>query len=272
MSNKDLKTYTDLRETAATIAVQAGKLAVALREEALARSVNTKSSDVDIVTYGDTEVEKFITAELQKMRPDDAIGGEEGVDIKGSSGVFWSVDPIDGTVNYLYGIPAFSVSLAAVADGHIVAGAVYNPVLDELYCASKGGGATLRLGDVETLVHCSAKDELATALIATGFGYDTQRRVAQAQALTKVLPQVRDIRRMGSCALDLCAVAAGRVDAYYETGVNFWDCAAGVIIANEAGAVHHGVDEQDCSVGDGFSVANPALLPKLQKILPPEFS
>ncbi|MEL7156599.1 MAG: inositol monophosphatase family protein, partial [Actinomycetota bacterium] len=167
------------------------------------------------------------------VRPHDAIEGEEGTSRPGSSNVTWHLDPIDGTTNYVYGVPAFSVSVAAAVDDDVVAGVVVDPSLGIVYRAVAGGGATANGAPLR----CSDRDTLATALLATGFSYRAERRRVQAEVLVELLPVVRDIRRFGSAALDLCAVAAGRVDAYYETGLNRWDLAAGALIAAEAGAV-----------------------------------
>jgi myo-inositol-1(or 4)-monophosphatase len=172
------------------------------------------------------------------------------------------VDPLDGTVNYLYGLPQWAVSIAAEVDGTAVAGVVFDPQKNELYAATAGGGATCN-GEP---LRCTAQDELAMALVATGFGYDARVRAAQAGALTSVLPRVRDIRRMGSAALDLCAVAAGRVDAYFEAGMHRWDWAAGALVAAESGARVGGLRGR----GPGRHVtlaANPALFAALHDLL-----
>jgi myo-inositol-1(or 4)-monophosphatase len=160
--------------------------------------------------------------------------GEEGTDHPGRSGYRWFIDPIDGTVNYLYGIPAYSVSIGVGTDDDgMLAGVVYNPVTDELFRAERGAGATLN-GEP---IRVSATTELSQALVATGFGYAAGRRRAQAAVMAQLLPEIRDIRRFGSAALDLCAVACGRLDGYYEAGLNSWDYAAGWLVATEAGAV-----------------------------------
>ena len=151
--------------------------------------------------------------------------------------VQWVVDPIDGTVNFVYGLPAYSVSLAAQVDGVSVAGAVADVCSGEIYSAALGAGAEVVRDGVRRALRCSSVSELPMALLGTGFGYDARRRAAQAALLAGLLPQVRDIRRFGSAALDLCQVAAGRLDAHYEHGLNRWDWAAGALIAAEAGAV-----------------------------------
>ncbi|MBN9612299.1 MAG: inositol monophosphatase, partial [Actinobacteria bacterium] len=203
----------------------------------------TKSSATDVVTAADREAERLLAAGLRELRPDDGILGEEGASVEGSTGITWVVDPIDGTVNYLYQLPAYAVSVAAtVADGapgtmadgrRAVAGAVYLPVTDELFTARHGGGAALNGAPLSGPVEA----ELGAALVATGFGYTVERRTEQAEVVRQLIPRVRDIRRMGSAATDLCLLAAGRLDAYYERGLQPWDYAAGALIAREAGAV-----------------------------------
>jgi myo-inositol-1(or 4)-monophosphatase len=221
-----------LADVAQDLARQAGALVTEMAASAR-RDPDTKSSTTDLVTAADRAAENHIVDGLLACRPDDAIEGEEGASRPGTSGVTWHIDPIDGTTNYVYDIPAFSVSIAAAVDDRMVAGVVYDPVNDVLYRAVSGQGASCN-GEP---VRCSANDELATALVATGFGYDRHRRRHQAELLVEILPRVRDIRRFGSAALDLCAVASGRVDAYFERGLNMWDLAAGWLIASEAGAV-----------------------------------
>ncbi|RGE24393.1 inositol monophosphatase family protein [Leucobacter sp. wl10] len=235
-----------LARLAADIAVQTGELIATLRDRGVTVAAS-KSSAVDIVTEADREAERLIVSALRAARPADGVLGEEGTGIAGTSAVTWVVDPIDGTVNYLYGIPAFAVSIAAtVRDAHAfadgrraVAGAVFNPRTGELFEAWEGGGSRLNGSPISA----SGKTELATALVGTGFGYTAERRAEQAEMASRLLPLARDIRRIGSAALDLCNVAAGRLDAYYEMGLNPWDYAAGVLIAREAGAALLGRDD-----------------------------
>lgn len=205
---------------------------------ALAETIETKSSAVDPVTDVDKTTEAALVDKLASIRPADAVVGEEGAGRSGSSGIEWIIDPIDGTVNFLYGIPEYSVSVAAVWNSYPVAGAVYNVARDTLYSAHLGGGATResQRGDRQDLQANSVTDP-TQALVATGFSYVASRRVRQAEILTTLLGQVRDIRRMGSAALDLCRVACGQVDVFYEAALNKWDYAAGILIAAEAGAV-----------------------------------
>ena len=219
-----------LLELSVALAREAGAAAVALRPNAV-MSATTKSSPTDPVTEADAAAEKIIVEGILSVRPDDGIVGEEGTSRAGQSNVKWFIDPIDGTVNYLYGIPAFSVSVAAEIDGRMSVGVVYNPLTGDLYTATLAGGS-FRNGE-PILVRSGAA--LETALIGTGFGYQSEDRAAQAQILTSVLPRIRDIRRFGSAALDLCSVAAGQLDGYYEAGLNVWDYAAGKLIVEESG-------------------------------------
>ena len=196
-------------------------------------AISSKSSAVDIVTETDEASEDYIVSALRSRRAGDAILGEEGTADVGTSGVRWILDPLDGTVNFTYGIPAFAVSIAVEVDGVRTVGAVYNPVSEELFTAIRGRGAQLN----GVAIHCRSETRPAMALVGTGFSYVARERQTQAEILVDILPTVRDIRRAGSAALDLCAVACGRLDAYYELTVKPWDVAAGALIASEAGAV-----------------------------------
>jgi myo-inositol-1(or 4)-monophosphatase len=220
----------ELVDLAERVAREAGRMVVEERPRGLEVS-DTKTTSTDIVTEMDKRSERLIVDRLAAARPDDGFLGEEGASREGSSGVRWVVDPIDGTVNYLYEIPAYAVSIAATVDGQVVAGAVVNPALGEVWTAARGHGAWLDGVQLRPVV-APAMDQ---ALIATGFGYDARRRARQAELLAVVLPKVRDVRRMGAASLDLCAVATGRVDGYYEQGLQPWDLAAGGLVAEEAG-------------------------------------
>ncbi|MEQ7846632.1 inositol monophosphatase family protein [Nocardioides kribbensis] len=228
----------------AAIALAVAREAAELVRERRARGVEvaaTKTSDIDIVTEVDRASEVLIRRRLLEHRPDDAILGEEGDDHAGSSGVRWVVDPIDGTVNFLYGIRQYAVSIAAERDGEVVAGVVLNVADGHTYLAHTGpAGADDRTGAVATRdgepIAVRAAQPLAEMLVGTGFSYDRGVRVLQAQALVDLLPRVRDVRRLGSAALDLCAVAEGSLDAYVEEGVQPWDHAAGGLVARLAGA------------------------------------
>ena len=221
---------TDLRDLALDVARDAVALARQMRDGGIAVA-DTKSSVVDVVTAADRATEELIRARIRAVRPDDAIMGEEGEDQPGTSGVRWIVDPIDGTVNYLYGLPDWAVSIAAEVDGEIVAGVVVNGSSGAEYAAARGAGAT-RDGRPIGVRHTPP---LAERLVLTGFGYRSDVRAHQAACVAALLPRVRDIRRMGSCALDLCHVADGSGDAYVEEGPNAWDYSAGGLVLTEAG-------------------------------------
>lgn len=202
--------------------------------------VRTKSTPTDPVTVVDTETELLLRDRLNTLRPDEQILGEEGGGpASGQAGtVCWVLDPIDGTVNFLYGVPAYAISVAAQIDGVSVAGAVADVVSGDVYSAAIGQGAqVLSPGGARRALRCSQVGELSMSLVGTGFGYAPQRRAEQAAVLARILPLVRDIRRIGSAALDLCMVAAGRLDAHYEHGLHVWDWAAGALVAAEAGAL-----------------------------------
>ncbi|MEU6891163.1 inositol monophosphatase family protein [Streptomyces sp. NPDC046557] len=222
----------------------------------------TKSSPIDVVTEMDIAAEKLITDILAERRPTDGLLGEEGADSPGTSGVRWVVDPLDGTVNYLYGLPSWSVSIAAEYRGETVVGVVAAPMRGETYHAVLGEGAWL--GDLR--LRCRAAAPLDQALVATGFAYLQGRKEQQAEVVRRILPRVRDIRRAGSAALDLSDVAAGRLDGYYERGLNPWDLAAGALIAREAGAMTGGRPGEPAS-GELALAATPAVFASLQPLL-----
>jgi myo-inositol-1(or 4)-monophosphatase len=204
-------------------------------------AVQTKTTPTDPVTVVDTETERLLRNRLAQLRSGDAILGEEiggpTDPVTAAAGaVTWVLDPIDGTVNFVYGIPSYSVSVAAQVEGVSVAGAVADVVGGRLYSAATGLGAYVTDAAGTRQLRCSVVDDLSLALVGTGFAYSTRRRTVQAELVSKILPVVRDVRRIGSAALDLCMVAAGRLDAYYEHGLHVWDSAAGALIAAEAGA------------------------------------
>ena len=227
----------DLLNLARETALTAGALAKRRRAEGVEIAAS-KSSPEDVVTQADRETERLIRRLLAEARPNDGFYGEESDGTSGTSGLTWVVDPIDGTVNYLYGIRLYAVSIAVVegeadpATWRALAGAVYNPALEELYTAAAGRGAFL--GDRR--LQANTDVPLGLALAGTGFGYQAPRRQWQADVVRGLIGEVRDIRRLGSAALDLCGVAAGRLDVYYERGLHPWDHAAGSLIAREAGA------------------------------------
>ena len=195
--------------------------------------ISAKSSRTVLVTDMDVACEAAIVDFLTSHRPDDAILGEEGSGRDGTTGVRWIIDPIDGTVNFIYGHPGFGVSVAAESGGQVVAGAVIDPVLGEIFTAYRGGGARLNGNPIGV----RPGGDLALALVATGFSYDHSRRRRQAEVLGELLPLIGDIRRVGGAAVDLCSVACGRVDAFFEVGLNPWDYAAGALICQEAGGM-----------------------------------
>nr|WP_324194339.1 inositol monophosphatase family protein [Nocardia blacklockiae] len=201
-------------------------------------AVRAKSSPTDPVTVVDTETEEVIRRLLADLRPGERVLGEEGGGtLGGAAEIVWVVDPIDGTVNFMYGIPAYAVSVAAMRDGRSLAGAVVDVAAGQTYSAGLGAGATRTEPDgTAVTLRCTEVDSVRMTLLATGFGYGAARRARQGELIAGLLPHVRDIRRIGSAALDLCMVAAGRADAHYEHGLNTWDWAAGALIAAEAGA------------------------------------
>lgn len=237
----------ELADVARTVAEAAAHRARMRRAELFAptglrvddTAVSTKSTPTDPVTVADTETETLIREHLARLRPGDAVlGEEEGGSAEVPAGVRWVVDPIDGTVNFLYGIPAYAVSVAAQINGVSVAGAVVDVARGVLYWAWAGGGAWSR-GEANELprrLSVNRTDDVSVALVATGFAYAPTRRAIQGEIFARLLPQVRDVRRMGAAALDLCMVASGAVDAHYEHGLSPWDWAAGSLIAAEAGA------------------------------------
>ena len=256
------------REAGELLALPGGRVSVAA----------TKSSPTDVVTEMDRRSEELIRARILAGRPGDAILGEEGGQTGDTAGapVRWVIDPLDGTVNYLYGLPDWAVSIAAEVAGAVVAGAVFVPSRGELFTATRGGGGWLesvgaaragragRAGRVR--LRCRPGVPLDQALVATGFGYLAARRKVQGEVVAALLPRVRDIRRAGVASADLCSVAAGRLDAFYERGLNYWDYAAGALIAAEAGAVVGGL--RGAPPGTSMTVAaGPGLFPALAEAL-----
>lgn len=227
---------TELRSLCERLATEAGEIARAGRTAISATggfSGTTKSSSTDVVTEYDRAAEAHIVGELRRLRPDDAIVGEEGTADDGTSGYAWFIDPIDGTTNFVYDQPSWSCSVAVALDGAMIAGAVAVPPLGELFSAADGCGAT-RNGEP---IRVSGAGDLSLALVGTGFSYDPATRRDQAVVVAGLIDRVRDIRRLGSAAVDLCMVACGRLDLYFERHLNSWDAAAGELIAREAGAV-----------------------------------
>ncbi|MFD8544322.1 inositol monophosphatase family protein [Streptomyces sp. NPDC059649] len=253
--------YDDLLELALEAARRAGALLRDGRPADLGVAA-TKTSPIDVVTEMDLASEKLITGFLGEHRPDDGFLGEEGASSEGTSGIRWVIDPVDGTVNYLYDLPSWAVSIAAEKDGEVVVGVVAAPMRGETCHAVLGRGA---YSNGERIRHRPAPP-LSQALLGTGFAYLADRRAAQAEVLRTLLPRVRDIRRGGSAAIDLCDVACGRLDAYYERGLNPWDLAAGALIAREAGARTGGRPGQPAA-HELTLAASPELFAQLQPLL-----
>ena len=214
-----------------------------------------KSSRTDMVSDADRHAEAAIQEMLRSERPDDGLLAEEGAHIEGASRRRWVVDPLDGTTNFLYGIPAWAVSVALEDDEGGAVGVIHDPVRGEIFAAVRGRGAHLDGEPIEV----GGPEQLESALIATGFGYDSDRRRAQAEQLVEVLPRVRDIRRAGAAALDLAWLGAGRLDGYYERGLNPWDWAAGRLIVAEAGGALRELDGEP----PGLVATSPALIDEL---------
>ena len=268
-----------LERLCVSVAAEASRF---IRDErpARVRVAATKSTETDVVTVMDRASEELLHDLIQSARPDDGILGEEGLDVAGTSGLTWVIDPIDGTVNYLYDIPAYAVSVAVVVGDvavegawSTVAGAVADPSRRLVHHARRGGGAwtvtessartSSALDQVARLV-VSDEDRLARTLLATGFAYSAPTRARQAEVMTRVLPAVRDIRRIGSAALDLVRVAEGSVDAYAEAGLHAWDLAAGSLIVEEAGGVVTGVERHPAR---SLTVAaGPALVEQVREL------
>ncbi|MDM4762430.1 inositol monophosphatase family protein [Galbitalea sp. SE-J8] len=262
----------ELLDLARTIAVEAGELALTRKREGV-RVVATKSNAVDIVTAADREAEQLIRSRIADARPADGFFGEESGGDSGTSGLTWIVDPIDGTVNFLYGIPHWAVSIAVVeaagaSDGpdpqtwRALAGAVVNPAIGEVYTAADAAGASLNGARLEL----APAPPFAESLVATGFVYDEATRAHQGAVAARLVTRVRDIRRLGAASLDLCAVAAGRVDAYYESSLSPWDHAAGALVAREAGAIVKGWGD-DAAGRELILAGKPALVPRLEETL-----
>jgi myo-inositol-1(or 4)-monophosphatase len=227
----------ELLDVAVHVVRAAAALAARLRADGVGE-ISTKSTPTDVVTAADKAVEAQAVADLRRRRPDDAVLAEETGGSSGSTAVRWILDPIDGTVNYLYGLPQYAVSLAAEVGGRVVAGVVHNPATGTEWTATRGGGAWR---DGRRLAGSGVVD-LGRALVGTGFGYDQARRAHQGRVVAGLLPRIRDIRRLGVASIDLCLAAEGALDAYYEKGLAPWDRAAGGLVAEEAGLLVTGLD------------------------------
>jgi myo-inositol-1(or 4)-monophosphatase len=248
----------ELLALATELATRAGRMVREGRADTGISTADTKSSSTDPVTEFDRASEALIVGGILAARPDDGLIGEEGAATVGTSGVEWLIDPIDGTTNFLYGLPGYAVSIAArhEVDGELRTeiGVVYVPATDELFTAAHGAGAFLD----GRPIRCGTTDDLAVALVASGFSYLPERRAVQAQRMAAMLPQVRDLRRFGAAAVDLCHVAAGRVDVYFEEFLGPWDLAAGELVAREAGCRTGSLDGGPVRPSSVL-VANPAL-------------
>jgi myo-inositol-1(or 4)-monophosphatase len=269
-----------LLRIAVEAAGEAGRLLASWRGDGRPEVIDTKSSPTDVVTEMDRRSEALITARIRAVRPGDAVLGEEGGQTAGGSPgnagdagagerpgrVRWVVDPLDGTVNYLYGLRDWAVSIAAEVDGAVIAGVVEVPRSGETFTAVAGQGAWLHRDGAVIPLRCTSGVSLGQALVGTGFGYDSGRRQVQGEVIAALLPHVRDIRRGGSAAVDLCSVAAGRLDAFFERGLNYWDFAAGGLIAREAGAVVGGLDGRAESTSMAVA-AGPELYRQLDSFL-----
>jgi len=246
----------ELLNLAESIALKAGSLLVNRPSKF---DLDEKSGVFDFATQMDHESEKLIVSEILAARPDDGLIGEEGANRESKSGVTWVIDPIDGTVNYLYDIPGWCISIAAKDRDGGLAGVVYSPATQSLWKAHRGGGAFLNGNPIK----CNDPVALNRALVGSGFAYDLEKRKIQAALIARLLPEIRDLRRLGACAVDMCHVASGSLDAYFEAGVNEWDYAAAGLIATEAGAMI----SIDKGIWNGEKnmviVAGPALHPAL---------
>lgn len=256
----------ELLELARSVAAEAGRLLHDRRPSGRPAVLATKSSPTDVVTEMDRAAETLIRTRILAERPGDAILGEEGGE-SGHGRIRWIVDPLDGTVNYMYGLPDWAVSVAVEVSGTVLAGVVAVPQRGEEFCAMLGAGAWLWSGGGPPApLRCTVGVPLSQALIATGFGYEADRRRVQGEVLAAVLPRVRDIRRGGSAAADLCSLASGRVDGCYERGLNHWDVAAGGLIAAEAGAQVAGLAGRPASPSMTVA-AGPGLFGELHDLL-----
>ena len=251
----------DLLDLAVRSARAAGELLVARFGDA-ATGIAAKSTDTDLVSDADREAEALIAGMIRAERPEDALVSEEGAAAAGGSGLRWLVDPLDGTINYLWAIPQWAVSVACLDDAGGLVGVVHDPVRGETFTAVRGRGA--RLGDVPLVL--TGGVELGEVLLGTGFGYDPERRGLQIRRLRAVLPAVRDVRRFGSAAIDLAWVACGRLDAFYEAGLNPWDGAAGALLVREAGGTVEDLPPRD-GLPEAILAARPGLSGRLRALV-----
>ena len=253
--------HAELLAIAAGLAREAGRMVRAGRERGITET-SAKSSATDLVTEHDRASERLIVGRLAELRPDDAVVGEEGTDTPGRSGVHWLIDPIDGTTNFVYGLAGYNVSIAAATEAGTQVAAVHVPATDELFTAVRGGGAWCD----DRPIHASTTTDIRHALVATGFSYLPERRVAQGARVARIIDRIRDVRRSGAAAYDLCCVAAGRVDVYFEEWLGAWDIAAGELIAAEAGCRTGSFDGGPVDPSNVL-VASPALFAAMIELL-----
>jgi myo-inositol-1(or 4)-monophosphatase len=249
--------YKELLSLAQKVGEEAGAL---LMDRPQAFEIESKSTAIDIATQMDKKAETFIVQSLLAARPDDGIIGEEGASVESKSGITWVIDPLDGTVNYFYGLPGWNVSIAAKDKDGVIVGVVTAPTINSTWWATKGGGAFYN----GHAIKCTDPIELDRALIATGFQYDVAHRVSQLEDFSKLVPIVRDIRRNGAAAVDLCHVAMGALDAYYEAGLKEWDWSAGGLVATEAGATFKQYGQSPMAIS---MAAGPHLHAQLEALL-----
>lgn len=249
--------YKELLSLAQKVGEEAGAL---LMDRPQAFEIESKSTAIDIATQMDKKAETFIVQSLLAARPDDGIIGEEGASVESKSGITWVIDPLDGTVNYFYGLPGWNVSIAAKDKDGVIVGVVTAPTINSTWWASRGGGAFYN----GHAIKCTDPIELDRALIATGFQYDVAHRVSQLEDFSKLVPIVRDIRRNGAAAVDLCHVAMGALDAYYEAGLKEWDWSAGGLVATEAGATFKQYGQSPMAIS---MAAGPHLHAQLEALL-----
>ena len=254
----------ELLALAVEVAREAGALLLERFDGGGERAVASKTTLTDLVSEADFASERLIRERLSAARPEDAFLGEESGGEDGSSGLTWVVDPLDGTVNFLFGIPQWCVSIAARDERGELVGAIFDPCGDELFCATRDGQALLNGAPIPSPAR--PRGDLATALVATGFAYDAQVRAAQAEVLARLIPRVRDIRRFGTAALDLAWTAAGRYDAFYERTVKPWDIAAGTLVCERAGLVVRELPERP-GLPWGELVARPEIAEALLELV-----
>lgn len=251
----------DLLVLARDLAIRVGDIALAGRRNGL-RHVDTKSTPTDMVTEFDRATEVEIVSTLRRLRPHDAIVGEEGASHDGTSGITWYIDPIDGTTNFLYDLPMWAVSIAACDAEGSLCGVVHAPALRETFTALRGRGAHLN----GRPINCGTVTELSQALVATGFNYSADNRLKQAARFPRMIDKIRDVRRAGAASLDLCFVACGRYDAYFEEHLHPWDIAAGSLVVTEAGGRVGSIDGTE-PIPSAILGANPTLFPQIQALI-----